>query len=56
MGLTYSVVLGMQFGQGYLSPYFVTDAARMEVIADNAAVLITDKKISNIKDILPLIE
>lgn len=56
MGLTHSIVKGMQFGQGYLSPYFVTDPARMEVIAESPAVLITDKKVSNIKDILPLIE
>lgn len=56
MGLTHSIVKGMQFGQGYLSPYFVTDPARMEVIAESPAVLITDKKVSTIKDILPLIE
>ena len=51
-----SVVEGMQFDQGYLSPYFVTDAERMEVIMDNPCILIYEKKISNIKDLLPLLE
>ncbi len=50
------VVTGMQFSNGYLSPYFVTDSARMEAILENTPILITDKKISSIQDILPLLE
>ncbi|MBO7296434.1 MAG: chaperonin GroEL, partial [Clostridia bacterium] len=54
---TYSeVVEGMQFDRGYLSPYMVTDTDKMEAVIDDAAVLITDKKISNIQEILPLLE
>ena len=54
---TYSeVVEGMQFDRGYLSPYMVTDADKMEAVIDDALLLITDKKISNIQDILPLLE
>jgi chaperonin GroEL len=53
---TLDVVEGMQFDQGYLSPYFVTDAERMEVILDEPYILIYEKKISSIKDILPLLE
>ncbi|OGX44770.1 MAG: chaperonin GroL [Omnitrophica WOR_2 bacterium RIFCSPLOWO2_12_FULL_51_8] len=50
------VVEGMQFDQGYLSPYFVTDAERMEVVLEEPYILIYEKKISSIKDILPLLE
>ena len=54
---TYSdVVEGMQFDRGYISPYMVTDTEKMEAVIDDALILITDKKISNIQDILPLLE
>jgi len=53
---TLEVVEGMQFDQGYLSPYFVTDAERMEVLLEDPFILIYEKKISSIKDILPLLE
>ena len=54
---TYSeVVEGMQFDRGYLSPYMVTDTDKMEAILDDCLILITDKKISNIQEILPLLE
>ena len=54
---TYSeVVEGMQFDRGYITPYMVTDTDKMEAVIDDAYLLITDKKISNIQDILPLLE
>ena len=54
---TYSeVVEGMQFDRGYLSPYMVTDTDKMEAVLDDCLILITDKKISNIQDLLPLLE
>ncbi len=54
---TYSeVVEGMQFDRGYISPYMVTDSEKMEAVIEDAYILITDKKISNIQEILPLLE
>ena len=54
---TYSeVVEGMQFDRGYLSPYMVTDTDKMEAVIDDALILVTDKKITNIQEILPLLE
>ena len=54
---TYSeVVEGMQFDRGYITPYMVTDTDKMEAVIDDAVILITDKKISNIQEILPLLE
>ena len=50
------VVEGMQFDRGYISPYMVTDTDKMEAVIDDALILITDKKISNIQEILPLLE
>ena len=51
-----SVVEGMEFDKGYVSPYLVTDTEKMETVMDNPYILITDKKISNIQEILPLLE
>ena len=53
---TLSVVEGMQFDQGYLSPYFVTDAERMECVLDNPYILLHEKKISSMKALLPILE
>ena len=56
MGTNLSVVEGMQFDKGYISPYMVTDTDKMEAIMDDPYILITDKKISNIQEILPILE
>lgn len=56
VGSSYEVVEGMQFDRGYVSPYMVTNAERMEAVFENPQILITDKKISAINDILPLLE
>ncbi|SNX53056.1 chaperonin GroEL [Thermoanaerobacterium sp. RBIITD] len=56
MGTTLDVVEGMQFDRGYVSPYMVTDTEKMEAVLDDPVILITDKKLSNIQDLLPLLE
>jgi chaperonin GroEL len=56
MATTLDVVEGMQFDQGYLSPYFVSDTERMECLLENPYILIHEKKISSLKDLLPLLE
>jgi chaperonin GroEL len=56
MDTTLEVVEGMQFDRGYLSPYFVTDPERMEAVLDNPYILINEKKVSNMKDLLPILE
>lgn len=56
MGTNLDIVEGMQFDRGYLSPYMATDMDKMEAVLDNPYILITDKKISNLQEILPLLE
>lgn len=55
-GIEMEYVEGMQFDNGYISPYFITDTSRMEAVYENPALLITDKKISSIQEIVPLLE
>jgi len=56
MGLEKEIVEGMQFDEGYIAPYMMTDIAKMEAVVENPYILITDKKISSVSDILPLLE
>lgn len=56
LGTTLEVVEGMQFDKGYISPYMITDAERMEAILDDPYILITDSKVSNMKGLLPILE
>ena len=56
MGVEKEVVEGMQFDNGYISPYFVTDPTRMEAVYEDVKILITDKKVSSVQDLLPLLE
>lgn len=56
MGTNLVLVEGMQFERGYISPYMVTDTEKMEAVMDDAYILITDKRISNIQDLLPILE
>ena len=56
IGLTKEIKTGMQFDQGYVSPYFVSDSQRMEAVIEKPYILVTDKKISSIKDILQILE
>jgi chaperonin GroEL len=56
MDTSLEVVEGMQFDRGYLSPYFVTDAERMEAVLENPFILINEKKVSSMKDLLPILE
>ena len=53
---TVEIVEGMQFDRGYISPYFVTNADKMEAVLENPYILIYDKKISNMKELLPILE
>ena len=56
MGTTLDVVEGMEFDRGYISPYMVTDTEKMEAVLDDPYILITDKKISSVQDLLPILE
>jgi chaperonin GroEL len=56
VGIEYEVVKGLQFDKGYVSPYMITNAERMEAVMEDASVLVTDKKVGGIKEILPFLE
>ena len=56
MGTSLEIVEGMQFDRGYISAYMVTDTDKMEAVLDDPYILITDKKLSNVQDLLPLLE
>lgn len=56
VGIDYEVVKGLQFDKGYVSPYMITNAERMEAVMEDASILVTDKKIAGIKEILPFLE
>src|SRR6185436_7933273 len=56
MDTSLDIVEGMQFDRGYLSPYFVTDPDRMEVVLENPVILIHEKKLTSMKDLLPVLE
>ena len=56
MGTNLEIVEGMQFDRGYVSAYMVTDTEKMEAVLDDPYILITDKKLSNVQDMLPLLE
>ncbi len=56
LGLTKEIVKGLQFNKGYISPYMITDSEKMESVLENPYIIITDKKITNIQEILPLLD
>ncbi|PIQ68004.1 MAG: chaperonin GroEL [Candidatus Taylorbacteria bacterium CG11_big_fil_rev_8_21_14_0_20_46_11] len=56
VGIEYEVVKGLQFDKGYVSPYMITNTERMEAVSEDASILVTDKKVSSVKEILPFLE